>query len=149
MTTARVASLLLSGLLTAACNDPIAMVGPDNNPTLVDATDSFRYEAFDLQNVHDTLRWAWTNTGAVAAVTHESFLPHGDTVLSIRDADGVEVYNGPLESPQEEAIVRTSRPGRPGAWSIEARLYGVDGGRINFSVERAKDVVAADTTKVQ
>jgi hypothetical protein len=130
-------ALLLAGVLVSACNDPILPVGPENRVEMTNQPDAFRYRAWDLQNVHDTLRWTWTNNGPVAAVTHESFIPHGETVVSVREAGGVEVYHGPLESPQEGPLSRQTRPGRPGTWTIEVRLYGVDGARIDFAVARA------------
>jgi hypothetical protein len=130
-------ALVVVGLLAAACNDPIASVGTDNRPELTNQPDLFHYRAWDLQNVHDTLRWSWTNNGRVAVVTHDSFLPHGETVLSVRDAGGTEVYNGPLESPEDAGVSRYTAPGPPGVWTIELRLYGVDGGRIDVGVERA------------
>jgi hypothetical protein len=130
------AVLAAAALLGPACNDPIRMLGVDNRPALANAVDSFRYQAFDLDNVHDTLRWTWMNTGTQAAVMHASFIPHGDTLLSIRNPDGVEVYHGPLLTPEGEPLEHDTRPGPPGAWTIELNLYGVDGGRIDFSVVR-------------
>lgn len=58
------------------------------------------------------------------------------TALSVREAGGAEVYNGPLESPEHGPIARETRPGNPGVWLIEVRFYGVDGARIDFGVER-------------
>jgi hypothetical protein len=132
-------ALAFLNLFVWACNDPVLPVASENRPALVNQTDAFRYEAFDLQNVHDTLRWTWQNTGPVAAVIHASFIPHGESALIVRDADGTEVYNGPLESPQDETLTRDTDAGRPGAWTIEARLYGLDGARIDFRVERLQE----------
>src|SRR5438128_2730511 len=118
----KVYGLALIVALASACNDPILPVGAPNRPELTNQPDAFHYKAWDLQGVHDTVRWLWVNRGPLAVVTHESFLPHGETVISIREAGGTEVYNGPLESPQGEPLARTTRAGLPGTWIIEMRL---------------------------
>jgi hypothetical protein len=135
-----IATIAVGALLVSACNDPIRMVTSENRPQLIDEADTFEYQAFDLDNVHDTLRWTWFNTGIMASVTHHSFIPHGDTLLSVRDADGAVVYQNPLQSPEDSELVKSTHVGRPGTWTIELNLYGVDGGRIDFKLAR-KDVV--------
>jgi hypothetical protein len=134
-------ALLAVALLTPACNDPVRMVATENDPTLVNDVDSFRYQAFRLDNVHDTLRWTWTNRGAQAVVTNSNFIPHGQTRLTVSDPDGVVVYQAPLLSPEGEPLSHATRLGRPGNWTIELDLYGVDGARIDFSVDRTITVV--------
>jgi len=130
---------VLVAAFTVACNDPIAPVGPDNRPELTNQPDFFQYKAWDLQNVHDKLQWTWTNTQGVATITHNSFVPHGDTMLSVRDAAGVEVYHSPLASPEHGPMAHATHPtGQPGAWTITLQFYGADGARIEFKLDHSE-----------
>jgi hypothetical protein len=141
------AALIAILLLMAACNDPVRMVAAVNTPTLVDEVDSFRYQAWGLDNVSDTLRWTWTNNGVQAVVTHNNFVPHGDTLLTVRNPDGEVVYQAPLETPEGETLSHDTRLGRPGTWTIELNLYSVDGARIDFTVVRLKEAVPTPTAQ--
>jgi hypothetical protein len=143
----RAVALMAAAFLTAACNDPIQMVTAQNTPTLVDDVDNFRYQAWGLDNVHDTLQWTWTNSGVTAVVTHNSFIPHGEALLTVRNPDGDVVYQAPLETPEGQATQFVTRPGRPGAWTIVLNLYGLDNARIDFSVQRANSAVPTPTAQ--
>ena len=79
--------LLAAGL--AGCADSIIKpLGPENSEQIDNQPDTFRFQAVDLDNVHDTRQFTWTNTGTQAAVLHRNFIHHGTVVLMVRDALG-------------------------------------------------------------
>jgi hypothetical protein len=122
--------LLLAGL-GLACQDPVMMIGPDNNPVLVNQTDNFSYQASNLDNANQTLTWTWTNTGSSAIIEHNSLVPHGITQMTIRDAAGKVVYDLNIQLIYQET--QNTDSGTPGAWTIELALYGTTG-ELNFSL---------------
>ena len=126
-----IVAIALSG--ATACQDTIVRpLASENNPQEYVQPDSFRFQAFELNNVHDELSWTWTNTGTAAIVMHRSFVHHGHGRIVILDAQDDTVYDvGTLENELDnETLV-----GASGAWTITLQLFGAKG-RVDFSVVR-------------
>lgn len=133
MKLAPVRSVLLTGLLLAACGgDGSNGIGPGNQLQVTNATDDFQLQVTNLGNVSATLRYLWSNTGDSASINQATVLTGGSATLSIRGPDSVIVYqsdltgNGTFQSSLSTA----------GTWYIELRLRKADGD-VNFRVQKA------------
>lgn len=116
--------------LFAACSSG-NVTGPENQPEIVNNTDSFEFQVTGLDNVSETLSYTWQNTGAQANVNRSSSVSHGTGTLIVRDAEGTEVFRGDLG---ENSTVATSS-GVAGTWQIQVVLSGVSG-TLNFRLEK-------------
>jgi len=134
MISARVHVLTALSLCVAAtvgCQDTIVKyLGPENAPQIFNQTDSMRFEATDLDNVHDVVLVTWTNTGTEAVVQHRSFVHHGHARISMLDAVGDTVYRF---VPVEPDLDNETEAGQPGDWTVILEMFGAKG-RIDFSV---------------
>lgn len=122
------AALLFLGL--AAC-DGANVIGPGNEPEVNNATDNFQWQVSNLDNVSQTLTYTWQNTGTLANVDHSASPSGGTAMLTIRDADGTQVYSRGLS---ETGSFQTDA-GTTGGWTIEVDLSGVSG-TFNFRVQK-------------
>jgi hypothetical protein len=129
---ARAGALLLLAALGAACSDPIAVIGPDNSPVLYLQPDTLNYQAQNLENVHQTLKWYWTNTGTGAQIVHNSLVPHGTTYLKLTDPNGLVVYDLNIQLIYAETQ-ETDSGGVPGVWTVELAMSGTTG-KLDFSI---------------
>lgn len=126
------AALLLAVALGAACSDPIATIGPDNSPVLYLQPDTLNYQAQDLENIHQTLKWYWTNNGTGAQIVHNSLVPHGTTYLKLTDPTGLVVYDLNIQLIYAETQ-ETDAGGVPGVWTVELSMSGTTG-KLDFSI---------------
>jgi hypothetical protein len=129
---ARAATLLLLTALGAACSDPTRSIGPDNSPVLYLQPDTLNYQAQNLDNVHQTLKWYWTNTGSGAQIVHNSLVPHGTTFLKLTDPTGLVVYDLNIQLIYGETQ-ETDSGGVPGIWTVELAMSGTTG-KLDFSI---------------
>lgn len=131
LTRAALPLLLLAGL--GCWQDPVAVIGPDNNPRLVNVTDTLSYQADGLENVNQTLTWTWNNTGSTATITFtkEHLVPHGITQLTVTDANGTVVYDLNVQLIWNE--VQHTDAGVPGAWTVNLGMFGTTGD-LDFSL---------------
>jgi len=128
----RAAALVLLLGLGAACSDPIATIEPANNPVLYLQQDTLRYQAQDLENIHQTLKWYWTNTGTGAQIVHNSLVPHGTTYLKLTDPTGLVVYDLNIQLIYAETQ-ETDSGGVPGIWTVELAMSATTG-NLDFSI---------------
>jgi hypothetical protein len=119
-----------AALLTAGCNDVVTQIGPENDPTVTNEVGTFRYEAHDLDDVHEEFSFIWQNPGTQAKVLHRGFVPHGSNIIVILDADGTEVYRHDMLFEVDDVTA----VGVPGAWTVEFLLHGTTG-RIDMQLE--------------
>jgi len=125
------AAAVALALGAVACMDTIIKeYGPENHVLLSVQTDSCRFQAESLDNVHDVTRWVWTNTGTTAVVHHLSFYHHGGSQLTILDANGDSILR---RVPLEYALDDTTTAGAPGVWTVELQLFG-GRGRVDISI---------------
>jgi hypothetical protein len=117
-------------LSVVACQDTIIKeLGPENDATVTVLPDSFRFQADNMDNVHDNAQWTWRNTGTKAAVHHHSFVHHGVVQVTILDARGDSVYN---RIPVEYDLDTETGVGVAGDWTIHLQFFGAKG-RVDLS----------------
>ena len=134
LTARLVPTAALAAVAALGCQDTIVKVlGPENDVIVTVQPDSFRFEAHDLDNVHDDMSWTWTNNGTKAVVHHRSFVHHGVGRITILDALGDSVYR---VIPFEYNLDNETDLGVRGPWTIHLELFGARG-RIDFSVAKA------------
>jgi hypothetical protein len=123
----RTAVALASLLLALACgSDPLAPFQPE----ITNIADNFEFQATGLTGVTWSQEYVWTNSETTANVDHSSAITGGVTSLTIRDANGTQVYSAPLGP---SGSVATSA-GVAGSWRIAVVLTNVSG-TINFRVQ--------------
>jgi hypothetical protein len=96
------------------CNNPAETLGPGNHVDVTNLVGHFELTADNIQNVTTRMTYAWQNPGVYAAIQHLSFMPHGTTLLIIKDAAGTEVYNGKLLYELDDRTL----DGTPGEWTV-------------------------------
>lgn len=132
---ARFRVVVLAALVsTVGCQDTIVRFLEEdiNQPTAFVQVDSFRFQAWDLDNIHDQRQWVWPNTGTQAVVQHRNFVHHGQVQITILDALGDSVYK---RIPVEADLDNETTEGTPGDWTISVDFYGAKG-RVDFSAVR-------------
>ncbi len=107
------------------------VIGPANQLEVTNVTDSFEWQVTALDNVSQTLTYAWENTGTVANVNQSSTLSSGTASLRVTDAGGAEVYSRSLA---ENGTFVTST-GATGTWNVTVTLSDVTG-TLNFRLEK-------------
>lgn len=113
------------------------VIGPDNQLEVTNVTDSFEWQVTALDDVSQTLTYAWVNTGTVANVNQSSSsgtsstLSSGAASLRVTDAGGAEVYSRSLA---ENGTFVTST-GATGTWTVTVTLSDVTG-TLNFRLEK-------------
>ena len=117
-------------LLTAGCNDVVTQIGPENDPIVTNEVGTFRYEAHDLDNVHEEFSFTWSNPGTQAKVLHRGFVPHGSNLIVVRDDAGNEVYRHDMLYQVDDVTA----VGVAGDWTVEFLLHGTTG-RIDMQLE--------------
>ena len=122
-----------AGLLSAGCAEEVLELTARNDVQVVSLTDSLTVDAKDLENVYDQIDTTWVITGPQAHVNHRSFIPHGDTELTIRDATGEIVYQRVLLF-DIEAVTDS---GVAGSWQVTIDLFGVTG-RVGLTLTKAQ-----------
>ncbi|HEU5261405.1 MAG TPA: hypothetical protein VFU41_08300 [Gemmatimonadales bacterium] len=118
--------LVLSALL-AACSDPLAPFQPE----VANVPDNFQFQATALTNVTATKQYIWQNSGTTANVNQSSAVSGGAATLTIRDANGTQVY---AQDVSANGTFVTSA-GVSGAWTIQVVLTNVDG-TVNFRAQK-------------
>lgn len=122
--------LLAAGV--AGCADSIIKpLGPENSEQVDNRPDFFRFQAVELDNVHDTRQFSWVNSGTSATVLHRNFVHHGSVILMVRDAAGTLVDSVPMEF----NLDTETDEGVPGSWQLELRFYGARG-RVDVGLEK-------------
>jgi len=123
-------TLLLAAFVVSAC-DSANLIGPDNQLEVTNAADSFQWQVTSLDQVSQTLRYDWTQTGTTADVNQSAGPSAGSSMLRILDGTGTEVYSRSLA----ESGTFTTGQGTAGTWVIEVSLFDASGA-VNFRVEK-------------
>lgn len=128
-----VAALAIIAAAAIGCQDTIVKyLGPENRVLETVVLDSMRFQAWDLDNVHDVRTWNLTITGVQALVHHRNFVHHGVARLTITDAVGDTVYR---LVPLEYDLDNETAVGQAGSWTVTLELFGARG-RVDFSIAR-------------
>jgi hypothetical protein len=123
---------LLAMLTLAACEDTvIKALAPENDERVKLVPDTLRFEAEDLDNVHDTRVWSLPMSTVKAKVRHRTFVHHGVARITIQDDVGDTLYN---KVPLEYELDDVTLAGQSGTWTVTLEIFGARG-RIDFSVQ--------------
>ena len=123
---------LIAVALLVACGDGANVIGPSNQLQVTNAADDFQLQVSNLNNVTQTLRYTWSNTGDSASINQATVLTGGTAALTIRGPDSTVTYQSDLTANG------TFHSGLStiGTWFIELRLRKADGD-VNFRVQKA------------
>jgi len=113
------------------CSSEVQFLSAKNDVRIVSVPDSLTIDAKDLDNVYDTIDTTWVITGPQAHVNHRSFVPHGQSEVTIRDAVGTIVYHRDLLF-EIEAVTDS---GVAGNWEVIINLYGTIG-RVGLTLTK-------------
>jgi hypothetical protein len=117
-------SLVLLAAACAACEDTtIKMLGAENQVTTDNTPGSLRFQASNLDNVHDEVNIDWENPEGRASVSHRSLVHHGEVEVTVSDAAGVTLYS----TPAEYQLDNQTQGGQPGTWHVRFQFFGARG----------------------
>jgi hypothetical protein len=129
-----IALVTAAGTLAAACADTIIKtLGPENEEEVTLSGNTFRYQSWNLDNVHDRKQFSWHNPGTKAMVRHRNFVHHGTVLITIRDVQGRLVDSIPAEWNMDHE----TEAGVPGLWTVKFEYFGARG-RVDTSFEPAQ-----------
>jgi len=122
---------LLIALVSLGCgSDPAPTSLSSFQPEIINAQDSFQFQATGLTGVTTTVTYTWDNTGTQATVNHSSAITAGTTLMELLDDSGVMVYSDSLKASANEPTAA----GVAGTWTVRVTLTGVRG-TLNFRAE--------------
>ncbi|MGD8496234.1 MAG: hypothetical protein PVF05_08585 [Gemmatimonadales bacterium] len=125
-------SLLLIVPAAAACGGGDSLTNPQFQPEIVNNVDSFELQATGITDVSEVRVYTWTNTGTTASVDKSTTLTAGSGTLTILDADGQQVYSGPITNDGSSS----TQAGTAGDWTVRVVLTNASG-TVNFRVQKA------------
>lgn len=125
---ARVLPLVLV-ILLFACKEKVT--SPQFQPEITNAVDNFQFQVTGINNISQTLRYTWQNTGTFADVNQSCSVSGGTATLVIQDAAGKQVYSRNLS---DNGTYVTST-GTTGNWTIQLVLSRCSG-TLNFRVQK-------------
>jgi hypothetical protein len=126
------ASLLVLSLAACGSDSGSDPVQAQYEPQIVNLTDSFAFQLTDVANGDGTLSYTWHNTGTRASVDRSSALTGGTVTLTLRDAAGTQVYQGPLDGTTGSV---STDAGVAGDWTIVVDFTHATG-TINFRAQK-------------
>jgi hypothetical protein len=123
--------VLLLAFVAAGCSNDETNPISAFQPEVVNNTDAFQFQITGASNVTTNLTYQWENTGTQASIDHSTAMTDGSAVLTIFDADTVQVYtNGLVASGTHQTAVGTA-----GTWTIQISFVNFDG-TANFRAEK-------------
>jgi len=120
-------AILLLALVVGCANE----IGPENQRTIVNGTDQFSYSILNLDEVSDSERFQWENTGTRAEIEIIQGISGGGALLSIQDAAGTVLYRDDIADGNDAV----TEEGVAGMWIIEVSFDGTSGA-FNFTVAK-------------
>ena len=124
-------TVIAGSLLAVGCAEDVQFLTSKNDVRVVSVPDTFKVDIKDLENVYDAIDTTWVITGPQAHVHHRSFVPHGQTEVTIRDATGAVVYHRELLF----EIESVTDSGVAGAWQVTVNMYGTTG-RVGLTLTK-------------
>ena len=118
-------------LLTGCGSNPTTAPTPGIQPQIVNLVDDFSYQVSNVKNFSGTASYSWQNTGIAANVNQATTVTNGTMMLTIRDANGTEVYSRSLA---DNGTFVTAN-GVTGAWTIQV-TYMLASGTVNFRSQK-------------
>lgn len=123
----RLTALIAAFALAGCANE----LGPENEREIVNSTDRFSYSVLNLEEVTDSERFQWENTGTRAKIDIVQGVTEGDVLLTIQDAAGTLMYRDNIAEDNDTV----TEAGVPGTWIIEVS-YQDTSGAFNFTVAK-------------
>lgn len=121
-----------TALLVLGCSDDTnPPTTPGVEPEVVNDPDAFAFQVSSVQRATGTWTYAWSNSGTLASVDQSCSIANGRGILTLLDADGVEVYSRDLST--DGSLM--SDEGISGGWQIRV-VFADMSGTINFRVEK-------------
>jgi hypothetical protein len=125
--------IVISAALLPGCSDsPTPPPAPGIQPEIINIPDSFEYQVQSIAGYSGTASYTWQNSGASAAIDHSSAVSAGVGTLVVLDANGSEVYSGPLS----DTGSYVSQAGTLGDWTVRI-MYTSFSGTVNFRVQKS------------
>lgn len=118
-TTSRRLGRAAFALAMLGCSVPAESLGPNNHVQVTNQVGHFQLTADNIQNVTTELTFKWQNPEPFVDIQHFSFMPHGTTLLILKDAADSVRYEGKLLYNLED---RTVGAGLPGEWTVTFSL---------------------------
>jgi len=123
-----IASLLLLAVASGCGNDPVS---PGRDWQVNNAPDTFQFQATAMENYTTTLQYSWSNSGTTANVDQSSSVSDGSASLTLRDANGTQVYSRNLG--QNGSF--SSAAGTSGTWTVTVTMSKTTG-TLNFRAQK-------------
>jgi len=128
----RATVLLLSFLAVTGCMDTVVKtLGPQNDERVKVVPDTLRFQAEDMDNVHDTRVWSLSMSTVKAKVLHRTFVHHGIARITIQDNAGDTLYNRVLLQYDLDDVTLA---GQAGTWTVTLELFGARG-NVDFTIK--------------
>lgn len=127
-------SLIVGGSVLA-CGDG-EIVGPTLDVS--SQVDNFQFQGGSLDELTRVLEYNWEITGTVARVVHASIVTNGTAILTMRDADGTQVYQRDLN----EAGTFETDEGTAGRWLVVVDFKDASG-LVRFGAQKKPDASAS------
>ncbi len=119
-------------LALLACESDNA-IGPGNTLVVLNIQDQFSFSIMALDNVTDSERHIWVNSGTTASINITQAITQGTATLQIRDGAGTILYSDNIA----DDIDTTTSVGVTGLWQIDVVMTKVTG-EFSFTVDRAR-----------
>lgn len=117
-------------LIVASCGkDPVS---PGQDWQVLNAPDTFQFQVTAMENYTKTIQYSWSNTGTTANVDQSCSVTDGTAMLTLRDANGTQVYSRNLG--QNGSFSSTA--GTPGTWTLIVS-FSKTTGTLNFRAQKA------------
>lgn len=123
--------LLVVAMATVSCGGGGSALNPRFQPQVTNATDNFQFQSTGVTGVTETLNYTWQNSGIAATVNQATTVTAGQAIVTIKDANGTQVYMGDLVNNG----TFTTATGITGAWTITVTLNNYSG-TLNFRVQK-------------
>ena len=122
---------LLVILLGCGSGSSNSSLNPQFQPQVANAADNFQFQSTAVTGVTEVLTYTWQNSGIAATSNQATTVSAGQAILSIRDANGVQVYSADLLN---NGTFNTAT-GQTGNWTIVLTLNSYSG-TLNFRVQK-------------
>ncbi|HSQ60800.1 MAG TPA: hypothetical protein VLT84_10270 [Acidobacteriota bacterium] len=107
-------------------------MSPGQDWQVNNAPDTFQFQATSMENYTKTLQYSWSNSGTTASVDQSCSVTDGTAALSIRDANGTQVY---VRNLGQNGSFPTAA-GVAGTWTLTLSLSKTTG-TLNFRAQKA------------
>jgi hypothetical protein len=126
---AATAAVFLVVVASGCGKDPVS---PGRDWQVNNAQDTFQFQATSMENYTKTMQYSWSNSGTTASVDQSCSVTDGTATLSIRDANGTQVYSRNLG---QNGSFPTAA-GVAGTWTLTLSLSKTTG-TLNFRAQKA------------